>query len=79
MAKSSLYHVKTHTVQKSDQEAEVELTAYRKTAINPVFYFTAKLFDLGKTTPVKETIKMMKEDGRWKVCSPVFDLAVDES
>jgi hypothetical protein len=79
MTKSGLYHVKTYTVQKSDREAEVQLTACRKTAINPVFYFTAKLFDLGKTTPVKETIKMMKEDGRWKICGPVFDLAVDKS
>lgn len=77
MAKSALYHVKTNTVQKSDQEAEVHLTAYRRTAINPVFFFTAKLFDLGKTYHVEETIRMMKEDGRWKVCSPVFDLAAD--
>jgi hypothetical protein len=79
MAKSYLYHVKTHTVHKNDQEAEVWLTAYRKTAINPVFFFTAKLFDLGKTQRVDETIKMVKEDGRWKVCGPVFDLAVDKS
>jgi hypothetical protein len=77
MAKSALYHVKTDTVQKNDTEAEVHLIAYRKTAINPVFLFTAKLFDLGKTYHVNETIKMMKEDGRWKVCSPVFDLPAD--
>lgn len=77
MAKSALYHVKTKTVQMNDTEAKVYLTAYRRTAINPVFLFTAKLFDLGKTYHVKETLKMMKEDGRWKVCSPVFDLPAD--
>lgn len=77
MAKSAIYHVKTNTVQKNDQEAEVHLTAYRRTAINPVFLFTAKLFDLGRTYHVEETIKMVKEDGRWKVCGPVFDLAAD--
>jgi hypothetical protein len=77
MAKSTLYHVKTSTVRKSDKEAEVHFTAYRRTAINPAFVFVAKFFDLGKTYRVEETIKMMKEDGHWKVCSPVFDLAAD--
>jgi hypothetical protein len=77
MAKSALYHVKTDTVQKNDTEAEVHLTAFRRTAINSVFLFTAKLFDLGSPYPVEETIRMMKEDGRWKVCSPVFDLPAD--
>lgn len=79
MAKSILYHVKTRTVQKSDREAEVQLTANRRTAINPVFYYTAKFFNLGKAHPVEETIKMMKENGQWKVCGPVFDLAADNS
>ena len=77
MAKSTLYHVKTQTVQQSDKEAAVHLTAYRRTAINSIFLFTAKLFDLGKTDHVKETIRMIKEDGRWKVCGPVFDLSAD--
>ncbi|MFH0730651.1 MAG: hypothetical protein V2B19_30435 [Pseudomonadota bacterium] len=74
MAKSALYHVRTKTVQKNDTEAEVHLAAYRRTAINPVFLFTAQWFDLGKAYYVEETIRMMKEDGHWKVCSPVFDL-----
>jgi hypothetical protein len=77
MVKNTLYHVRTNTVQKSDREAEVRLTAYRRTAINPAFVFIAKFFDLGKTYHVEETIRMIKEDGRWKVCSPVFDLAAD--
>jgi hypothetical protein len=77
MAKSSLFHVKTTTVQKSDKEAEVCLTASRKTAINPVFSFVAKAFDLGRTDHVQETIKMTKEDGRWKVRGPVFELSAE--
>jgi hypothetical protein len=77
MAKSTLYHVKTSTVQKNDMEAEVHLTAYRRTALNPVFQYTARLFDLGKHYPVSETIRMIKEDGHWKVCSPVFELPED--
>lgn len=77
MAKSTLYHVKTNTVQKSDTEADVHLTASRRTAINPVFPFVARFFDLGKTYHVDETIQMVKEDGRWKVCGPVFDLTAD--
>lgn len=77
MAKSSIYHVKTVTVQKSEKEAEVYLTAFRKTAINPVFYLVAKTFDLGKTYPVEEMIRMTKVEGKWKVCGPVFELSSD--
>lgn len=75
MAKSVLYHVKTHTVQTSDTDAQVHFTALRRTAINPVFPVIAKLFDLGKEYKVDETIQMIKENGKWKVCCPVFDLA----
>ncbi|MDX9788767.1 MAG: hypothetical protein RBT11_18460 [Desulfobacterales bacterium] len=74
MAKSSLYELKTHTVQKSDTEADVHLTAHRRTAINPVFPIIAAFFKLGKVHEVHETIKVVKENGQWKVCSPVFDI-----
>lgn len=75
MAKGALYELKTHTVQKSDAAAEVHLTAHRRTAINPVFPVIGGFFNLGKTFNVEETIKMVKENGRWKVCPPVFDIA----
>jgi hypothetical protein len=76
MAKSMLFDVKTETVQTSDTEARVHLTAIRRTAINPVFCLIGKFFNLGKSYPVDATITMCKQDGKWKVRLPVFDLAL---
>jgi hypothetical protein len=76
MAKSMLFDVKTQTVQTSDTEAKVHLTADRRTAINPLFCLIGKFFNLGKTYPVDETITMCKVDGKWKVRLPVFNLAM---
>ena len=75
MAKSVLFNLKTHTVFKSDTEAQVLLTASRRTAINPVFPIIASIFKLGKITEVNETISMIKENGAWKVICPVFNLS----
>lgn len=69
MAQSALLHLKTTTTLKSDTEAEVYLTASRKTAINSAFFFIGKYFDLGETYPVAETLIMHKENGHWKVCA----------
>ncbi len=79
MARSMLYDVKTQTVQTSPTEAKVHLTADRRTAINPVFFQIARMFDLGKIYPVDATLHMCKQDGKWKVRLPVFDLAMADS
>ena len=75
--KSKLYHVMTHTTYRNDSEASVSITAHKRTAINPVFALVAKLFFIGETHPFEETLEVVKEDGKWKVCgSP---LALHES
>lgn len=76
MAKSMLFDVKTKTDQISPTKALVHLTAYRRTAINPVFCLIGKFFDLGKSYPVDATLTMCKEHGKWKVRLPAFNLAM---
>ena len=70
--KSQLYNIETHTTYASDSEATVAISAIRRTAINPVFAWVAKLFRIGGSYPVKGTLEVVKEDGRWKVCANSF-------
>lgn len=70
--KSQLYNIETHTTYASDTEATVAISAVRRTAINPVFAWVAKLFILHGSHPVEGTIEVVKENGRWKVCANSF-------
>jgi hypothetical protein len=72
--KSKLYHVITHTTYLGDAEATVFISGDRRTAINPVFAWVAKLFHIGETYPFQETLDIVKEDGRWKVCGSPLTL-----
>ena len=67
-AKSRLYGIHTHTVITGENEAEVAFTAKRRKEINPVYAVIAKLFHLGETHPVDETLRLVRENGKWKVC-----------
>jgi hypothetical protein len=75
--KGKLYHVMTHTTYLGDSEATVSISAERRTAINPVFALVAKLFHIGETYPFDETLEIVKEDGRWKVCGSPLSLHQD--
>ena len=72
--KGKLYYVMTHTTYLGDSEATVSISAKRRTAINPVFALVAKLFHIGETYPFDETLEIVKEDGRWKVCGSPLSL-----
>jgi hypothetical protein len=74
--RSRLYSVHTEIISQSDTEAEVRILAERKRNINPVFTVVGRLFSIGETYPVDETLKLVKEDGRWKVCGRAFSLTV---
>jgi hypothetical protein len=75
--KSKLYHIITHTTYLGDSEATVSISAERRTAINPVFALITKLFHIGETRPFDETIEIIKEDGKWKVCGSPLSLHQD--
>ena len=73
--KSQLYNIETHTTYASDTEATVAISAVRRTAINPLFAWVAKLFFIHGSHPVEGTIEVVKENGRWKVCANAFSEA----
>ena len=71
-----LFAVHTEILSKSETEAEVRITAKARRNINPVFTLIAKLFYIGETHPVDETLKLVREDGKWKICGKAFSLTV---
>jgi len=73
--RSMLYHVKTDIISEDDSEAKIRITCERKRMINPIFTIIGKLFFIGETYEVDETLNIIKEDGKWKVCGRAFSLS----
>ncbi len=76
-AKSRLFGIHTHTVFTNENEAEVAFKAERRKEINPLYTFVAKLFHIGETHPVDETIRLVKENGKWKVCEGLLPIPAE--
>ena len=76
--KNKLYHIETETISKSNNEAQIRITGKIRVAINPVYPVVAKLFNIGSTHDVDEIIRVIKEDGQWKVCGKLFSLTSSE-
>ena len=74
--RSMLYHIKTDIISEDESEAKIRITFERKRLINPVYTVIGKLFFLGETYEVDETLDIIKEDGRWKICGRAFSLPV---
>ncbi len=72
--KMVLSHIETETQMMDDNVAEVRINCNRRRAVNPVFALVAKIFSLGETYKVEETLTLVKEDDRWKVCGEPFAL-----
>jgi hypothetical protein len=72
--KNKLYDIETETISKKDNEAQVRITGKIRVSINPVYPIVAKLFNIGATHKVDETINVIKEDGKWKVCGNLLSL-----
>ena len=70
--KNKLYHIETHTTFIGDNEAQVKLTGKKRVSINSVYEYIARIFFIGETHEVDETIKVVKEDGMWKVCGDLL-------
>ena len=58
-----------------ESNAEVRITGERFRSINPVFALIGRLFFLIEKHEVDETLSLVKEDGRWKVCGNPFSLS----
>ncbi len=72
--KQGLYHIDAKTTLKDANTAVVTLKGERRRTINPVFGLVARWFFMGETHPVQETLNLVKEGGRWKVCGKPFRL-----
>ena len=72
--KMALSHIETKTQMVDDNVAEVRINCNRRRAVNLVFALVAKIFYLGETYEVEETLTLVKEDGLWKVCGEPFVL-----
>ncbi|MBW2367357.1 MAG: hypothetical protein JRH15_05690 [Deltaproteobacteria bacterium] len=74
LGRYALCGVHTQTEYIDDTEASVHLTGTRRICIHPAFTFVARIFHIGDIYPVDETIRVVQEDGRWKVCGDLFSL-----
>ncbi|MBC8456588.1 MAG: hypothetical protein H8D67_01160 [Deltaproteobacteria bacterium] len=74
--KNKLNHIKTETISKNDNEAQIRITGKIRVSINSVYPIVTKLFNIGATHEVDEIINVIKEDGKWKVCGNLFSLPV---
>ena len=72
--KMALLHIETETEMLDDNVAEVRINCNRRRTVNPVFALAAKIFSLGETYKVEETLTLVKEDDLWKVCGEPFAL-----
>ena len=77
MVKQIIYHVKTETLAQDAESATIHLKGRHRTCIHPVFAYVAKLFYLGQTHAFEETLQLVKEDGKWKVCGTPYGLSMD--
>lgn len=73
--KNMLTGVHTETEMLGPDAARVHLRGTIQNGINPLFWWVGKLFHLTQPHPVEETMDVVREDGRWKVCGQPFALA----
>ena len=69
-----LFNIKTETEMVDQNIAEVRINCSSRRAVNPLYALVAKIFCLGQTYKVEETLTLVKENGLWKVCGEPFEL-----
>ena len=72
---NQLSRVATEIQMVDENNAEVRITGERFRSINPVFTLIGRLFFLMESHDVDETLSLVREDGRWKVCGRPFSLS----
>lgn len=72
--KMVLAHIELETERVDENTVAVQITAERRRSINPVYAAVAKIFCLGDTHKVEQTLTLIKEDDGWKVCGQPFSL-----
>lgn len=60
----------------SDQDTmKIHLTGTTRVSINPAYMLVGKLFKIGDDHPVDETLELVREDNKWRVCGTPFGLS----
>lgn len=70
----ALAHIDLQTEMVDENTANVHISSERRRSINPVFAAVAKIFRLGDTYDVDDTLTVVREDDNWKVCGQPFAL-----
>jgi len=70
----ALSHTQVEVEMVDENTAEVHLTSSRMRSINPVFGLVSKVFLLGESNEVEETLTVVKEADGWKVCGEPYAL-----
>jgi len=70
----ALSHTEVEVKMLDENTAEVHLTSSSMRSVNPVFGLVSKLFCLGETYDVDETLTVVKEEDGWKVCGQPYSL-----
>ena len=70
----ALSHIEVETEMLDEDTAEVHFTSRRMRSINPVYGLVSKIFFLGQTYDVAETLTVIKEEDGWKVCGQPYSL-----
>ncbi|MDP2645740.1 MAG: hypothetical protein Q8P24_12440 [Desulfobacterales bacterium] len=68
------YGIDTEIIDQNNTAAQVRITGKRRVAINLQYVLIGMIFNIGEVYPVDETIKVVNEDGKWKVCGSPFSL-----
>jgi hypothetical protein len=72
--KMALSHLELETRMVGENTAEIHITGNRMRSPNLVFGLVSKIFFLGETYKVDDTLTVIKEDDGWKVCGQPFAL-----
>ena len=60
----------------SDKDTmKVHLTGTTRVCINPAYMLVGKLFNVGDDHHVDETLELVKENNKWRVCGTPFGLS----
>ena len=57
-----------------ENTAEVHFSASSMRSVNPLYGVVSKLFWLGESYEVEETLTIVREDDGWKVCGQPYEL-----
>ncbi len=70
----ALSHTEVEVEMIDENTAKVQLSASSMRSVNPVFGAVSKVFLLGESYNVEETMTVVKEEDGWKVCGHPYSL-----